>query len=61
MCAPDVDIDATQPLIWRVPYQVATLFTAVRETLRAKLRPESAVCAMITGKTAMRLARDAGR
>jgi hypothetical protein len=40
MCAPDVDVDATQQLTWRVPYQVAVLFTAVRETLRAKLRPE---------------------
>jgi hypothetical protein len=32
MCAPDVD--ATQQLTWRVPYQVAMLFTAVAETLR---------------------------
>jgi hypothetical protein len=40
MCAPDVDVDATQELTWRVPCEVAVLFTAVRETLRAKLRPE---------------------
>jgi hypothetical protein len=40
MCAPGVDLDATQLLAWRVPYPVAGLFAAVRETLRAKLRPE---------------------
>ena len=40
MCAPDVDTEATQRLAWRVPCEVAALFTGVRETLRAKLRPE---------------------
>jgi hypothetical protein len=40
MCAQDIDVDATQRLTWRVPYEVAVLFTAVRETLREKLRPE---------------------
>ena len=39
MCAPDVDTEATQRLAWRVPQEVAALFGAVRETLRAKLRP----------------------
>ena len=40
MCAPDVDTEATQLLAWRVPYEVAAVFTAVRETVRSKLRPE---------------------
>jgi len=40
LCAPDVDPEATQELVWRVPREVAGLFLAVRETLRAKLRPE---------------------
>jgi hypothetical protein len=40
MCAPEIDTEATQQLAWRVPCDVAVLFTAVRETLRAKLRPE---------------------
>ena len=40
MCAPDVDTEATQQLAWRVPRDVAVLFIAVRETLRAKLKPE---------------------
>jgi hypothetical protein len=40
MCAPDIDTEATQQLAWRVPRDVAALFTAVRETLRARLRPE---------------------
>lgn len=37
MCARDVDPEATQQLAWRVPRDVAVLFTAVRETLRARL------------------------
>jgi hypothetical protein len=41
MCAHDIDTEATQQLAWRVPRDVALLFTAVRETLRAKLRPET--------------------
>jgi hypothetical protein len=40
LCAPDIDTEATQQLAWRVPRDVAVLFTAVRETLRAKLKPE---------------------
>ena len=40
MCAQDIDVEATQQLAWRVPYEVASLFAAVRETLREKLRPE---------------------
>ena len=40
MCAHDVDVEATQRLEWRVPQEVAALFSAVRETLRAKLGSE---------------------
>jgi hypothetical protein len=40
MCARDIDVEATEQLTWRVPYEVASLFGAVRETLRAKLWPE---------------------
>ena len=36
LCAPDVDTEATRELAWRVPHEVAVLFTAVRETWRAK-------------------------
>ena len=42
MCAPDVDVEATQQLAWRVPRDVAALFCAVRETLRSRLRDENA-------------------
>jgi hypothetical protein len=42
MCAHDVDTEATQELVFRVPVEVAALFFAVRETLRAKLRAERA-------------------
>jgi hypothetical protein len=42
MCAHDVDPEATQELVFRVPVEVASLFFAVRETLRAKLRGERA-------------------
>jgi len=38
LCAHDVDCEATQQLEWRVPCEVAWLFQAVRETLRARLR-----------------------
>ncbi len=37
LCAPDVDPEATQQLGWRLPYDVAALFVAVRETLRSRL------------------------
>jgi hypothetical protein len=37
MCAPDIDIEATQQLAWRVPRDVALLFFAVAETLRSRL------------------------
>lgn len=37
MCAPDVDPEATQELAWRVPTDVALLFSAVRETWRVRL------------------------
>jgi hypothetical protein len=37
MCAHDVDTEATEQLRFRVPYEVAALFRAVLETLRAKL------------------------
>ena len=40
MCAREIDVEATEQLTWRVPCEVASLFAAVRETLRAKLRPE---------------------
>jgi hypothetical protein len=39
-CAHDVDLEATQELAWRVPRDVALLFVAVRETLRARLEAE---------------------
>ena len=38
MCAPEIDLEATERLTWRVPRDVAGLFVAVRETLRAQLR-----------------------
>jgi hypothetical protein len=41
LCAPDVDSEATQQLEWRVPREVAWLFHAVREALRARLRSAS--------------------
>jgi hypothetical protein len=37
LCAPDVDLDATEELRWRLACDVAGLFLAVRETLRARL------------------------
>jgi hypothetical protein len=40
MCAPDVDLEATQQLVWRVPPEVGWLFRAVQETLRARLDRE---------------------
>jgi hypothetical protein len=40
LCAPDVDLDATEALRWRLPCDVAGLFLAVRETLRARLAAE---------------------
>lgn len=36
LCAPGVDPEATQQLAWRVPRDVALLFTAVQETLRVR-------------------------
>ena len=40
LCAHDVDPEATQRLGWRLPYDVALLFAAVRETVRSRLRAE---------------------
>jgi hypothetical protein len=40
MCAPDIDTEATQLLAWRLSYEVAALFTAVRETVRSRLGAE---------------------
>jgi hypothetical protein len=40
MCAPEVDVEATERLAWRVPYEVAALFCPVRETVRSRLRDE---------------------
>jgi hypothetical protein len=37
LCAHDVDLEATQRLAWRLPYDVAALFAGVRETLRLRL------------------------
>jgi hypothetical protein len=37
MCAHDVDLEAIQELAWRVPCEVASLFVAVRETVRRTL------------------------
>jgi hypothetical protein len=42
LCAHDVDPDATQQLEWRVPQEVAWLFRAVLETVRARLRKANA-------------------
>jgi hypothetical protein len=44
MCSPDIDTEATQQLAWRVPHDVAALFSAVRETLRSRLRAERGRC-----------------
>ncbi len=41
LCAPDVDLEATQELAFRVPREVAWLYGAVREMLRSKLRRET--------------------
>jgi hypothetical protein len=40
MCAPEIDLEATERLTWRVPRDVEGLFVAVRETLRVRLRGE---------------------
>jgi hypothetical protein len=40
MCAPEVDPEATEELVFRLPVPVAALFHGVRETLRARLRAE---------------------
>jgi hypothetical protein len=37
LCAPDVDLEATERLAWRVPGEVAALFFAVRERFEAVL------------------------
>jgi hypothetical protein len=37
LCAPDVDPEATQQLVWRLPYDVAALLAALRETVRSRL------------------------
>jgi len=42
MCAPDVDLDATECLTWRVPPDVALLYAGVRESVRARLRASGA-------------------
>jgi hypothetical protein len=38
MCALEVDSEATERIAWRVPREVAWLFTAVRESFRANLQ-----------------------
>jgi hypothetical protein len=40
MCAPEVDVEGTERLAWRVPCEVAAPFTAVRETVRSRLQDE---------------------
>jgi len=40
LCAPDVDLEATRQLAWRVPHDVALLFTSVLETARSRIRSE---------------------
>ncbi len=40
-CAPDLDVEATERLDWRVPREVAVLFGAVREAVRGRLRAET--------------------
>jgi len=39
MCAPEVDLGATERIDWRLPLEVAWLFAAVREVFRGHLRP----------------------
>ncbi len=41
MCAPELDVEATERLDWRVPREVAVLFGAVREAVRGRLRAET--------------------
>jgi hypothetical protein len=41
MCAPDIDVEATERLEWRAPREVASLFLAVRESFRGRLRTET--------------------
>jgi hypothetical protein len=38
MCAPEIDLEATEQIVWRVPRDVAWLFGAVREAFRARLQ-----------------------
>ena len=38
LCAPDIDVEATERLAWRAPREVASLFLAVREAVRGRLR-----------------------
>jgi hypothetical protein len=37
MCAPDVDVDASETLAWEVPSEVASLFSALAATLRGRM------------------------
>jgi hypothetical protein len=39
LCAHDVDVDATEELVWHAPRELAVLFCAVRAALRARLGP----------------------
>lgn len=41
MCAHEVDLEATQELVFRVPPDIASLYVGVRETLRAGLERRS--------------------
>jgi hypothetical protein len=44
MCAPDVDVEASEELAWRLPRDVAWLFAAVREAFRRKLWAGRRLC-----------------
>ena len=41
MCAHDVDVEATQKLVFRLPREVAAVFAGVRESVRARLERNS--------------------
>lgn len=41
MCAPEIDAEATERLVWRVPRDVAWLFGAMRDAFRIRLQSQS--------------------
>jgi len=40
VCAPGVNLEATQAVSWRLPREVARVYRGVQETMRLRLRPE---------------------